>query len=78
MVNAVGPFAQDGQDEPFGLAVGLRAVGSAGDVADDQPVQPTDETAGTVIGPVVGNHDLGADAVTAEPARGTQQVRGCA
>lgn len=57
----VGPFREEGLDEPLGFAVGLRAVGSSDLVADPKGLGRSAELSGEAIGHgPVGHHPLNA------------------
>lgn len=51
----IGPFAQGGLDEAFGLAVGLWRAGSCADVPEVESLAGVAEGEGFVAGAVVGN-----------------------
>ena len=50
----IGPFAQRGLDEAFGLAVGFRGIGPCADVLQSETLAGLGEGLGAVAGAVVG------------------------
>src|SRR5262249_21167328 len=58
----VGPFAQAGLNEAFGLAIGFGCVGFGADVAQAELLASTSEGEGFIAGTVVGHHALDLDA----------------
>ena len=65
-VFGVGPLAQGGLDEAFGLAVGSWRIGSGAAVFDLHLLAGESEEAGAIAGAVVGEQSADADAVTSE------------
>jgi len=61
---SISPFAGEGLDEAFGLAVGLRAIGSCEEMADAQLAAGSGEEFGAVSGAAVGEDALDVDAVS--------------
>ena len=59
----VGPLAQGGLNEAFGLAVGARSVGAGEAVLDAELEAGGAEVAGTIAGTVVGEQAANGDAV---------------
>jgi hypothetical protein len=60
---AVGPAVEEGADEAFGFAVGLRPVGAGAAVADAECLAGEGVDGGAVAGAVVGEDPLDLDAV---------------
>ena len=67
---SVGPFAQRGLDEAFGLAVGLRAIGASEPLLEAEGSDGGAQGAGAVAGAVVGVDALGFDAVLFKESEG--------
>jgi hypothetical protein len=61
---SVSPFASNGLDEAFGLAVGLRAIGTSEEMADAQLETGSGEEFGAISGAAVGEDTLDEDAVS--------------
>ena len=66
---SVSPFAQQGLNEPLGLAVGLGCVGPGADVAQAQHPAGLTKAARDITRAVVGHHALDPNAETLEPAQ---------
>ena len=64
----VGPFAQQGLDDTFGLAVGLRSVGPGAEMPHLVVPVGLLEDARDVTAAVVGHDPLNRDVLTAAPA----------
>src|SRR6202008_4619201 len=60
----VGPFAQAGLNEAFGLAVGLWRIGPGSDVLEAEALACPAEGKGFVAGTVVGHHPFNTDTKT--------------
>ena len=60
---SVGPFAGDGLDEAFGLAIGLRAIGSGEAVLEAELLTSGGEEFGAVSGTAIGEQALDFDAM---------------
>jgi len=58
----VGPFAQRGLNESFGLAVGFRRIGPGADVPEAELAASVAEVEGFVAGAVIGHHPAHGDA----------------
>ena len=69
MGDGVGPFAQQGLDEAFGLAIGARRIGPCADVAQAEPAAGFGEEAGDVARAVVGHDALDLDAALPQRRR---------
>lgn len=61
---SISPLAGDGLDEAFGLAVGLRTIGSGEEVVQAQLVAGLGKEFGAVSGAAIGEDLLDADAVS--------------
>ena len=61
---SISPFAGDGLDEAFGLAIGLWAIGSGKEMADAQLVAGSGEELGAVGRAAIGEDALDEDAVS--------------
>ena len=61
---SVSPFASDGLDEAFGLAVGLRAIGTSEEMAEAQLETGSGEEFGAVGGAAISEDALDEDAVS--------------
>jgi len=70
---SVGPFAQRGLDEAFGLAVGTRGVGARAEMADTELPTSVGELAGVVAGSVVGEDAANGEAQARVVAHGVVQ-----
>ena len=60
---AVGPAAEKGADEPFGLAVGLGPIGAGAQMTDPERVAGDGVHRGAIGASVVGHHPLDGDAM---------------
>ena len=60
----IGPFASDGLDEAFGLAVGLRSVGSGEEMFEAQLLADGGEALGAISRTLVGEDALDLDAMS--------------
>jgi hypothetical protein len=60
----ISPLASDGLDEAFGLAVGLRAIGSSEEMADAQLEAGSGEEFGAISRAAIGEDALDVDAVS--------------
>jgi len=69
----IGPFAQGGLDEAFGLAIGLGRIGPGADVLDGEPPQRLGVAMGAETCAVVGHDALDLDAVGFEEAQGVEE-----
>lgn len=69
----IGPFAQAGLDQAFGLAVGSRRVRTRAHMAHAQPAHEPTEDAGSVAGAVIGHDPLEVHAQCPIVANGLQQ-----
>jgi hypothetical protein len=58
----MGPFAQAGLNESFGVAIGLGRIGSGADVPQPETLAAILEVKGPIAGTVVGHHALDLDA----------------
>jgi hypothetical protein len=72
----VGPLAEQGLDEPLGLAVGVGRVRPGADVAHTQQPAGLAEQAGEVARAVVGHHPLDPDAEALKKEQGADQEAG--
>ena len=71
----IGPFAEGGLDEAFGLAVGLGSVGAGEEVAQALATAALGKELGDVAGAVVAHDGFGFDAEGAEIAeRGVEEL----
>src|SRR6516164_6871272 len=59
---SIGPFAQSGLDETFGLAIGARSVRASAQVANAELVAGSGKPVRVEAGSVVGEHAANADA----------------
>lgn len=69
----IGPLAQAGLHQAFGLAVGARGIGARAQVAQTEATGQTPEAARPVTGAVVGQHPLESHAQTAVVAERADQ-----
>jgi hypothetical protein len=60
----ISPLASDGLDEAFGLAIGLRTIGSSEEMADAQLVAGSGEELGAISRAAIGEDALDEDAVS--------------
>ncbi len=60
----ISPLASEGLDEAFGLAIGLRTIGSGEEMADAQLEAGSGEELGTISRAAVGEDALDEDAVS--------------
>ena len=67
--DCIGPFAQDGLDEAFGLSVCLRRVGPGSDVTYLQAPETLGEQARDVTRAVVGHDALDRHTASLEPSQ---------
>jgi len=73
VVANVGPLAQGGLDETFGLAVGARSVGTGEAVLDAELEAGSAEVLGAIAGAVVGEQAADGDAVLGVEGNGGAQ-----
>src|SRR5919201_383043 len=69
-VNAIGPLAQSGLDEAFGLAVGLRRVRASAAVFESHLEANLAKAVGAVTTAVIGEQGAHGDAMASEKVNG--------
>lgn len=69
----VGPLAGEGLDEAFGLAVGLRAIGTGEEMTEAQRLAGGGEEFGAIGGALVGEDGLDGDAVSLIESQGLME-----
>jgi len=63
---SISPFASDGLDEAFGLAIGLRAIGFGEEMGEAELAAGGGEEVGAVGGATIGEETLDVDVVSGE------------
>ena len=72
---SISPLAREGLDEAFGLAVGLRAIGTSEEMLDAQLAAGSGEEFGAISGAAIGEDGLDGDAMVLIKSEGLLECR---